>query len=357
MDNGKQLPTDGTRITLAAVAQQAGLSITTVSDILLRGADSRYNANTCKRVHKLADQLGYTPSRAAQQLASGRSGEIGLLLTRSLNNPYWVRALADIETELRKKAYRLQLTIVDSFDRNAQKHLRQFISGQVEAVIVGPVYDQAVLDLVRQELSQDFPICTFGANMGEFDMVGIDEARAARLATQHLLDMGHRRINYLCAPGPDTIKLLQVKQVLQQAGSGLDPDWVFIHEDNGQFVEILSVCSKFAERWQNAPADTRPTAMICHSDPISLAAISAFYKAGIRVPEDVSLIGCDNLPESPYLIPALTTLECRINEQMAAVVDLVTTHIKQPGRKREVRIFEPELILRESVKRIDPNSR
>ncbi|MCF7818938.1 MAG: substrate-binding domain-containing protein, partial [Kiritimatiellales bacterium] len=185
---------------------------------------------------------------------------------------------------------------------------------------------------------------------------GIDEAGAARLATQHLLDMGHRRINYLCSPGTDAIKLRQLKQVLLEAGVGFDPDWLFIHEDNGQFGEILSVCSKFAEQWQNAPAATRPSAMICHSDPIALAAISALNKAGIRVPGDVSLIGCDNLPESPFLIPALTTMECRINEQMAAVVDLVTTRIKHPERKREVRIFEPELIPRESVRRIGPGN-
>jgi len=345
-------PKNGNRVTLAAVAETAGLSITTVSDILLRGADSRYNSKTCARVQKLANKMGYTPSRAAQQLAKGRSGEIGLLLTRTLNNPYWARALSDIEMELRKRNYRLQLTVIDALVEDPTTHLRELIGGRVEALLVGPIYDPARFEQIKAALPEDFPICTFGANLGEFDMVGVDEESAARQATQHLVDMGHRRINYLCAPAADPTKLNQIKAVLQASGLDFDPDWLCIHTDNGRFDDIFSVCSKLAEQWKNTRSETRPTAMICHNDSVALTAISALDKVGIRVPEDISIIGCDNLPESPYLVPALTSIDCRINEQMAAVVDLATTRINNTGRKREVRIFDPELIPRESVKRI-----
>ncbi len=344
---------DGSRITLASVAKEAGLSVTTVSDILLRGVDSRYNAKTCRRVQKLANELGYTPSRAAQQLAKGRSGEIGLLLTRTLNNPYWARALSDIEMELRKRNYRLQLTVIDALVEDPTKHLQELISGRVEALIVGPIYDPARFEKIKAALPEDFPICTFGANLGEFDMVGVDEESAARQATQHLVDVGHRRINYLCAPANDFTKLNQMKTVLQAGGLDFDPDWLCIHIDNGCFDEISNVCEAFAKQWTTALPETRPSAMVCHSDSVALTAISALDKAGIRVPEDISIIGCDNLPESPYLVPALTSIDCRINEQMAAVVDLATTRINNTGRKREVRIFDPELIPRESVKRIE----
>ncbi len=352
MGNGKNTRQNENRVTLAAVAGEADLSITTVSDILLRGVDSRYNVKTCKRVQKLANEMGYIPSRAAQQLAKGRSGEIGLLLTRSLNNPYWARALSDIEMEVRKKGYRLQLTVVDALVENPTKHLQELISGRVEALIVGPIYDPARFELIKAALPEDFPICTFGANLGDFDMVGVDEENAARQATQYLVDMGHRRINYLCAPAADPTKLNQMKEILQANDLDFDPDWLCTHTDNGRFDDIFSVCSKLAEQWKNTRSETRPTAMICHNDSVALTAISALDKVGIRVPEDISLVGCDNLPESPYLVPALTSMDCRIHEQMAAVVDLVTTRIKNMGRKREVRIFDPELIPRESVRRI-----
>ncbi|MEA2069542.1 MAG: LacI family DNA-binding transcriptional regulator [Verrucomicrobiota bacterium] len=351
MGNDKQHPS-GTRVTLASVAREAGLSITTVSDILLRGVDSRYNQGTCKRVRKLADEMGYTPSRAAQQLAKGRSGEIGLLLTRALNNPYWARALSDIEKELRKRGYRLQLTVIDTLAEDPAKHLRELIEGRVEALIVGPIHDPVRFERIKAVLPKDFPICTFGLDLGDFDMVGVDEESSAHQATRHLVDMGHRRISYLCPPEADFTKLNQMKAVLQSVGLVFDPNWLSTHTDTGQFDEISRICMAFANQWNAAPPDTRPTAMVCHSDSVALSAISAFNQSGIRVPEDLSLIGCDNLPESPYLLPALTSMDCRIDEQMAAAVDLAITRIKNPRRKRETRIFDPQLIPRASVRNL-----
>ncbi len=342
----------GTRVTLAAVAREAKVSVTTVSDILLRGADSRYNAKTCRRIQKLASEMGYAPSRAAQQLAKGRSGEVGLLLTRTLSNPYWARALSDIEAELRKKSFRLQLTVVDALDDEAVRLLRELVGSRVEAVIVGPIYSSERLDLIRQALPKDFPICTFGANLGEFDMVGVDDQSSARQAAQHLVDMGHRRINYLCAPAVDFSKLNPVREVLASVGMAFDPEWLCVHDDNGRFDEIHKVCAGFVRKWKAADPATRPTAMVCHSDSVALTAIAACHEAGIRIPEELSLVGCDNLPESPYLVPALTSIDCRIGEQMAAAVDLAIARTRQPGRSREVRIFAPELIVRQSVRNL-----
>ncbi len=346
------------RVTLAHVASASGLARTTVSDILNRDAGERYGEATRQRVHDAVARLGYAPNRAAQIMAQGRTGMIGLMLTQGFSNPFWTRLAGTVQRELRQRDYRMQLALVDGGDPEEELRLvRQLHSDQVEGLIVGPVYESLDLDIHRNVFRGRLPIVTFGSAIGcEFDSVGLDHAAGVRLALEHLLALGHRRIGCLAvAPSrlaPDKPNL-DNEAVKVFAGLDIfDSRWFFWQADTGRFEEVAALVAAFTDRWLAADVADRPTAMLCHNDQAAMTALSVLSQRGLRVPVDLSLVGYDNLPESAYLVPPLTTVENHADRQIAAAVELLSSRLANPQRKAQTRLIAPELITRATTARV-----
>ncbi len=342
-----------TRPTLADVARVAGLARTTVSDILNRGESSRYADETRQRVQKAVKQLGYSPSRAAQIMASGRSGLIGLLLTRDFSNPYWARLVHWVERELASRSFRLEMAVAGADDADTPAITQQLVGTQIEGLIVAPVYNAEDTRRCSAALRLPMPVAVFGTPMDPADSVGIDEYASGRLMIEHLLARGHRRIACLGVPDaqPELSRITvyaAIRDLLRQQGC-FRPDWIIAHADTGDLNLRFAQCRDFAQRWSAAAPAARPTAVICHNDQLAMTALAAFHQAGIRVPQDLSVVGHDNLPESAYLTPALTTIDAHPAHQVAMLVDLVLSRRQHPGRPFEQRSIRPTLVERQSV--------
>ncbi len=346
------------RVTLEAVARAAGLGRTTVSDILNRNLNERYSSATRQRVDMAVRKLGYAPVGAAQQLARGRSGQIGLMLTRDFSNPFFARVADLVERLIRSNGFRLQISITDGDSAHELNRVRQMHSDAVEGLIVGPVYEPLDIEQHRNVFRGNLPIVLFGGSFEcEFDQITLDSRAGLAMGLDLLRDNGHRRIGFLCAPpsrlrpGGSNPDYLAVR-IYQQRGV-YDPRWFNWQEDTGRFEDFFGACVEFARRWKSAQPSDRPTAMLCHNDQVAMTAIAAFDAEGIDVPDAISLVGYDNLPESGYLTPAVTTIDSRADEQMHQTVRQLLHRIAQPDAERKVIVISPTLIERKSVKNLN----
>ncbi len=353
------------RVTLKDVAAHAGVSVGTVSDIVNRGLSDNYAEPTRQRVHRSIDQLGYRPTRAAQNLKRGRTDTIGIALTRGFDNPYYARLFDTIKRALGRYQLSSELMVLDNQQRGeARRVCDGMISHGVEGLIVGPVYywDKPILEELRDQKRVGVPTVTFGAVRDEVGMhnVFMGDDQGGVVLTEYLLSMGHRRIAYFPIHPPDKAHLdrgsLQegVTRVLEARGL-FDEDWVFLGFDLGRFKDSFEYAQAFAHRWLDARETDRPTAVICKTDQIAITALAVFHRLGIRVPEDLSVIGYDNLPESAYTIPALTTVDNAIDQRMAQVAEDIATMVgRTPVEPAPRQAVIPKVIERDSVKAITP---
>lgn len=348
------------RVTIADVASAVGLARTTVSDILNRQAASRYSPETRHRVEQAVIELGYNPSRAAQQLARGRSGRVGLLLTRDFSNPFFAHVADSVERAIRSRGYQLQLAVTGDHRNQGVESVKRLMGEDVEAMLIGPFYETLDLQLFREHLEKHIPIVVFGGLFDcPFDLVAIDHDLGRQQSLDHLLALGHRRIGYLCAPpsratdGQAQLSF-SILDLIRSHGV-LDESSVLWHVDTGNLESIASSVRTFARRFVETPREARPTAVICHNDQVALVALSVFAELGISVPGDLSIVGFDNLPEARYLVPAITTVELNTEAQMsAAVAQLLARLVGEgdaaPDAGKPARIIvKPQLIVRAST--------
>ncbi len=346
-------------VTLRHVAKDVGVGVTTVSDILNRNGASRYSHETVRRVHEAVARLGYAPKRAAQQLARGRSGQIGLMLTRDLSNPFFARVADVVERETRHMGFQLQLAVTGGDPQHEASALRRMLADAVEGMILGPVYEMRDLESHRALLGGQIPTVLFGSELGsEFDEATLDQQTGYRLAIHHLLAMGHTRIGWLCAPTSATQPLgpnldHRALPILQELGL-FRPNWFEWQADTGRFSDFYAACLRFARRWKAAPPAERPTAVVCHNDQTAMTALCAFAAEGLNVPGDVSMVGNDNLPESAFLVPPLTTVDNRVSEQMSVAVRMLIHRLREPEGQRRTEVIRPHLVTRNSVRSVGP---
>lgn len=343
------------RVTLEQVAIAARVGRTTVSDILNRNAASKYQPETCKRVEEAVQQLGYTASRAAQQLARGRSGMIGLILTRGFSNPVFARRVEVVEKQIKQRGYRMQLAFTEGDPAMEASCIRQMQSDAVEGLIMGPMYEALDLQQHKHILEGQLPVVLFGGMMNRgYDEVGTHPDASIHLSVKHLLAMGHQRVGFLGAPTPRTPKgpSRLFEQYLKEAGLE-NPSPIIWSPDTCCYDDYYQVAKEFITQWKQMSPQDRPTAMLCHNDQMATTAIAACHEQGVLVPDDLSLIGYENAPSSPYLTPALTTIDNRGDEQMKQAIELLIDRIKKPNAPKQKRVIYPALIERASVSDIN----
>ena len=349
MSQSADHPPGRTRVTLKHVAEATGLGVTTVSDIL-NGSDAgrtRYAKGTQERVHKVVAELGYIVDRAAQQLRRGRSGVVGLLLTRHLHDAFFARTLDLAEAELRRRGYHLMLAI--GHGPTVADRLEQLRQERVEGILFGPAYDA---DDVRPLDALNVPAVVFGGRCGgRYDEAYIDHAAARRLAAQHLLDLGHRRIGFLGLHTPKSADVAGDAAVLRELGVE-ETDWWQPDAGSQDAAAVYEQATAWATRWAAAPAGDRPTAVLCHDDHTATLALSAFWAAGVRVPADVSVVGLNDTPGARYTVPPLTTVDLHAERQMRAAVDMVVERLTHPDDAAAAVCVAPELVVRASTRAV-----
>lgn len=335
-------------ITLAILADKLDVSTTTVSKAL-RGK-AGIGPETAQRVQDLARELNYQPNFAAQSLKKNTSDSIGLLITNDITNPWYAQLVSSIESELSKRGKTMILSL-DKDDYEKERNcLEAFRGGRVAGVIVGPIFRQRNLTNIWQSLNNGLPLVLFNC-MDEMpvDYVAINQAKGAKIAVNHLIESGHKHIGYLCCPDSPQETGKTRREGFEQA--------LFEHDIPlfGRDIIEGNVSRKGGyEAMKELLTQDKtklPTAFFCHNDNVALGAMMAIQQAGLSVPEDISLIGFDDIEESSLAYPALTTIggiKDRFAKELVETILTLAEHKAQTNTiKKEV---TPKLIIRDTVR-------
>lgn len=299
----------GKQATLRDIAQHCGLSIATVSRVL---SDSSYVVSdaTRKRVLDSARQLNYTPNELGKSLKTRSTRDIGVILP-NITNPYYALLLQGITDEAEKQGYHILLC---SSHRNADReaeNILTLLAKRVDGILISSINPD--LEAVRRAMVTGCRVIAVEQTLSlSCPQVGFDYRQGALIATQHLILLGHRRIGFIGAPldRPSRRMMLEgYREALSEAGialnpanemlSGLESERVGIYE-----IENGSDCARAFMKMERMP-----TGYVCLNDMTAIGALRAFSAAGYRIPDDLSLIGFDNIPFCELTSPRLTTVE------------------------------------------------
>ncbi|WP_199442188.1 LacI family DNA-binding transcriptional regulator [Umezawaea beigongshangensis] len=289
--------------TLRDVALLAGVSARTVSNVV--NGYAPVTERTRLKVERAIAELDYRPNVLARNLANGRSGQIAVVVPY-LDTPYFAELLQAIIPRAREHGYNVLVDQTDGDPEHERELVRRGARGVLfDGMILSP------LGLAQEDLSDcdpTLPLVVLGERTsdGTFDHVGIDDVQASREATRHLIDLGRRRV---AAVGDQPYPTGEAAQ-LRTRGYRL------AHEDAGLPVdESLIVRTPRFNRADGSRAMTRlldrpdpPDAAFCYSDLVALGALHTALDRGLRVPEDIALIGYDDIEEGRYSNPTISTV-------------------------------------------------
>lgn len=318
------------KITIQDIAQMAGVSKTTVSRVLNQRPD--VNPETRERILHIMDQQGFFPSLAAAGLAGGRSRLIGALVSVS----HWTlisEIMRGITEVIDQSPYELVLYSVNVSNdtKNYGEVVDRILATQLTAGILAIYPGEAasrLVDLCRN----GFPVVMFDDQVippADVSWVGADQRAGAYEATCHLIRQGHRRIAHIQGPLKYQVSLDRYHgycDALLEAGIELDADLVL----QGDFtsVEGKECASRFF-----ALVGNRPTALFAANDLMAYGALSAASECGLRVPEDVAVVGYDDISFSIHTQPPLTTVRQPLQEMGKRSIELLLDIIDPPELK------------------------
>jgi LacI family transcriptional regulator len=322
------------RPTSQDIARAAGVSRTTVSLVLNSKLDTGISAQTRAKVVETAAMLGYVPNSAARMLVSGRSRTLGLVLAHGDLMSFDAFApplMFGISRICNERGYRLLVEAVEG-DHRRNGYLDLVKSKSIDALIV--LNSSAEDEGLNRLIDSDFPVLLFGSiGHPKENSVRSGTERAAEQITRYLLDLGHRRIAHITyAPKRYTgsmERLQAYKRALDKAGARFDEKLVAFGDFSAEsgyrgMQEILGR--------QRKPS----TALFAGNDTIALGAIAALRDAGLSVPDDVAVVGFDDLPIASYCQPPLTTVDTQpiVQGEQAALAALELLEGRKVGTWR-----------------------
>jgi LacI family transcriptional regulator len=325
-------------VTLQQVAERAGVSPSTVSRIL--NGTAVVSEDKQKAVADAIAELGFVPNPVARGLAGGRTLSVGVV-TQAIDSPFYGGALRGIEDTLQAAGY-MPLFASGHWDPKAEKQCVDVLrSRRVDGLIV---LTGRMSDSVLEAVAADLPVVITGRRLlapGLFSL-DFDDESGARMAAEHLLQLGHRRIVFIRGDPlhPDAqARERGFRAALSAAGVPVDEALVL----NGNYLEESGL--RVVERLlDDGP---RFTAIFASNDQMGVGAALALHRKGLRVPQDVSLVGFDDLPSSSYTVPPMSSVSQPIYElgklAAAAMLDLLA------GRSPEISLPPPRVVLREST--------
>jgi DNA-binding LacI/PurR family transcriptional regulator len=320
------------------VARLAGVSHQTVSRVL--NDNPNVKEQTRLRVRAAIAELGYRPNRAARTLVTGRSQVIGVLAQSStLYGP--ASLLAAFEQAAADSGFAVTVGSVRSLDRRsvaeaANRYLDQRVAG---LVIIAPVVSASeALD----DLPEDVPLVTIDGDPDRAAaLVTVDQELGGYLATRRLLDAGHRTVWHVSGPSDwfdSRGRVLGWRRALEEAGAEVPP-----------LIEADWSAAQGFRAGQMLSRMTEVTAVFAANDHLALGILRALHERGRRVPEQVSVVGFDDVPEAAFYIPPLTTIRPDFGAAAEASLSLLLHQISSGERSHERRTVPPALIDRASV--------
>lgn len=334
-------PANGETVTLQMVARAAGVSPSTVSRIL--NGTARVSPDKEQAVNEAIRRLGFVPNPVARGLAGGRTLSVGVL-TQTISSPFYGEALRGIEDQLEPAGY---IPIFVSGHWQEAEELRAMealLSRRVDGVVVlaGRLPNAALARAAGQ-----LPLVVVGRSMAGPQICSLDsdQRAGALLATRHLVELGHERIAFIAGDSAHRDareREAGYRDALREAGLAFDPALV-VPGDYTEAGGLLAV-NRLLEARRGF------TAIFAANDQTAIGAALGLYRKGIRIPDDISLVGFDDLAPARYATPPLTTVRQSVYEMGSQAARAMLALLR--GERPEAALPAPELVVRESTRRI-----
>jgi len=336
-----------TPVSLRDVARAVGLSAMTVSRALRDGGTVA--GATRRRVLAAAERLRYRPNLLMHGVRTGRTRTVGVVVPAS--TPFLAGILQGIHDALDEADYAMlvawnPLHFAAPENRVERRHIRRLLERRVDGFILRPTHDAATDDDFREVRKEGLPLVVVDRELPgvRCDFAGTDDEAGARMAADHLLALGHRRLGHLA--GPRTVSTARLRRrgferAVAAFGRGAACRVVEGPDFRGLRDEALRLLR----------ARPRPTAVFCANDDAASALYEAAAARGLRIPQDLSVVGFADLPVASWLRPALTTVRqdpYRIGQEAARIVLARCAGSPPRDRPFDVRL-KPELVVRGST--------
>jgi LacI family transcriptional regulator len=343
-------------VTIREVAKESGFSSTTVSIVLNNAPLARYIPDsTKKRIERAAKKLGYRPNLFARSLRNRRSHTVGVMVF-DMTDPYCTPILRGIENSLYQASFLPILTDVHNERSRFERYLEMLLDRRVEALIVVANWLFVDINVLGDLEKSNIPTAMVGHELeaGSVSSVTVDNEFGALAAIEHLFSLGHRQIAFIRGPKHITDTAPRWKGVRSFAKAHaleIDPELVC---DLPESQDPVSSFQAGYDLTQRLLKTKRPfTALMAFDDMTAFGSIRALSAAGIRVPEQCSVIGFDDIAHSSVLTPALTTVRQPLLDMGKLAVSIVSEGITAIQENRKIaaihRKLVPQLVVRGST--------
>jgi DNA-binding LacI/PurR family transcriptional regulator len=328
--------------TIRHIAAELGLSMMTVSRAL-RG-HSNVSEETRQRVLECAERMNYRPNRSAQSLVTGKTFIAGIVIP-DISHTFFAEVTQGAEEVLDEAGYDLILCHSREDPERERGEVEMLVSGRVDGLIVASAQPADAAGVYRKLQKRGFPVVLIdryftGMNL---PLVRVDDRAVGRMAAEHLIGLGHLKIGFIQGGHVSTAveRFQGFRECLQENGVDLNPAWVIPGD--------LSFESGWHAMHELIAMPEMPTAVCAANDPAAMGAAEACLKAGLRVPQDVSIIGAGAIEGDHHPFPFLTTVSWSRKEIGREAARLLLANLAGKLDKTEAVILPAELLVRRST--------
>lgn len=330
------------KVRIIDVAKKAGVSVTTVSQIL-NGKGSRFSQKTQERVRQVRDELGYVPDFNARNLIVGSAKTIGIIIP-NIANPFFSTFVRGVENAAQAGNF---IPLILSGDGNPdleRQYVEQLIQRTVDGLIIAsPSVDQVTIDHFLK--ANQIPYLLIDQNpIDEGDRVSTDDFEGAKMAVSHLLTLGHKKIAMLSCYNPalnQKQRLEGYKAQLLEAGL----------EVNEQLIIESSLDKKGGYNASEAIIKTGASAVFTVNDEMAIGLYRGLGEHGLKIPTDISIVGYDDIDLAEYVSPKLTTVSQPVFKMGQVAFKLLLDRINNPHAPAQRVKLPVELVIRDSSQR------
>ncbi|MFJ5713042.1 LacI family DNA-binding transcriptional regulator [Neobacillus sp. NPDC093127] len=334
-------------VTIKDISREAGVSTASVSKVL-NGDYRNVSEETKNKILRIAKELKYRPNRLARGLVKNRTNIIGLIVS-DITNPYFAELAKGIENRADKAGYKLILCNTDEDEEKERSYINVILEYNLDGVIITGSEKSTSNSSIEELQYYNIPYVSIDREQGDEDYrVYVGNLEGSYNATAHIIERGHTKIAFIGGAGMSGSRNLRLEGYLKALTEyGIEPDDSLIkignyHQETGYDYNKLLI-EKGSEF----------TAIVCGNDLIAFGALNAIKDNGLKCPDDISLIGYDDIYLTELTDPKLTTIKQPSAEIGNYAMEVLLKLMKTDPVEEKVKCFVPYLVERDSVKRIN----
>ncbi len=328
-----------TKPTIYDVAREAGVSTTTVSKIL--NNTGRISDKTKQKVLKIMDELNFQPNVLASAMKGKSTYSIAFLIP-DIDNPIYAKYMKHIEIHGQELGYNIVMCSTENDAAKEARHIASMRQKRVDGFIIASKFSNVAL--LEELIQEGFPVSLFAHERPEFsvDSVSVDDYVGGYEATKHLLHLGHRKIAVIGEESySGRARIRGYRQAILDEGLDVGEELILYSDSTIEGAKY--------HVGQLLKSKKRPTAIFGYNDLSAIGAIIAAKESGLKVPEDISVIGFDNISLCEIVDPPLTTIDMPVAELGKKVMELLVGKIEGTEKTKQRISLLPKLIVRQST--------